>query len=115
MQRPSELCHPIAAHGVRLRDPEHRVLIAVKRDRFAMALKVLARRLKIGEGAFARDELQMHEPTCRIVDKHEQGALRPSLLKPPVFGPIDLNQLTEAITSIPRLMNVLAAILPPRP
>ena len=57
----------------------------------------------------------MHQPAGRIINVDEQGALRPTGLEPPVFRAIDLDQFTNTIATMPRLMNRLhtrPAILP---
>src|SRR5260370_42680293 len=80
-----------------------------------MALQISSRRRKIIEGALALDKLQMHQPAGGIVDVAEQGATRPAALEPPVFRPVDLDQLAQAIAPVPRLVNRLqpgAATLP---
>src|SRR5665647_2570247 len=78
MKSPAELGHSIAANRILLVDPEHTVLVGVECHRFAMALKISSCRRKIIEGALALDKLQMHQPTSRIVNVDEQGALRVS-------------------------------------
>src|SRR5664280_952581 len=70
---------------------------------------------KIIEGALALDKLQMHQPAGRIVNVDEQGALRTTGLEPPVLRAIDLDQFTDTLAAIARLMNrlhPLLAILP---
>src|SRR5674476_101665 len=115
MKSPAELGHSIAADRILLVDPEHTVLVGVERYRFAMAFKISSCRSKIIEGALALDKLQMHQPAGRIVNVDEQGALRTTSLEPPVFRPVDLDQFTHTIATMPRLVNRLQtrpAILP---
>jgi len=37
------------------------------------------------------DKLEMHQPTRRVVDEHEQRALRTTILEPPVLAAVNLN------------------------
>jgi hypothetical protein len=60
-----------AAGGTGLIDAEDTVLVAVERDRFAMRLEIFARRLKVVEGRFRLDELQVHQATGGVVDIDE--------------------------------------------
>src|SRR3954453_13172281 len=53
----------------------------------------------------------MHEPAGRIVDKHQQPALRPPTLKPPMLAAIDLNQLADALAPRTGLVNPFQALL----
>jgi hypothetical protein len=66
MQCPAELDHAIAADRILPVDPEHPVLVQVKRYRLAVALQIRSRRRKIIEGALALDKLQMRG--CGSVD-----------------------------------------------
>jgi hypothetical protein len=53
----------------------------------------------------------MHQPARRIVDKHQQGALRPAILKPPMLAAIELNQLADALAPRTGLVNPFQALL----
>jgi hypothetical protein len=58
----------------------------------------------------------MHQPAGRVVDKHQQGALRSAVLEPPVLAAIDLDQFADAIAPRPRLVNLLALLaIAPQP
>ncbi len=57
MQGAPELGHAVALDRACAVDPEDAVLVAVERDRLAMCLEVLARRLKVVESRFRLDEL----------------------------------------------------------
>jgi len=96
-------------------DPKDAMLVAVERDWFAMRLEILAGRLEVVEGRFRLDELQVHQAAGGVVDIDQQGGLRAAVLKPPVFGPVDLHELTETIAPRPRLMDALQPIFPPNP
>ena len=61
--------------------------------------------METGEGRLALDELQMHQPAGRIVDKHQQGALRPAGLEPSMLAAVDLHQFADALTPRARLVN----------
>lgn len=91
------------------------MLVGIEGDRLAVLLQIGPCRLEIIESALALDKLQMHQPAGRIVNVDEQGALRPTGLEPPVLRAIDLDQLTDTLAAIARLMNrlhPLLAILP---
>ena len=91
------------------------MLVAVERDWLAMRLEIFARRLKVVEGRFRLDELQVHQAAGGIVDIDEQGGLRPAILKPPMLGTVDLYQLSQTIASQPRLVDALQPVFPPNP
>src|SRR3954451_24437861 len=57
----------------------------------------------------------MHQAAGGVVDIHEQRALRTAVLKPPMFGAVDLHQLTQTITPGPRLVDALQSVFPPNP
>jgi hypothetical protein len=86
---------PIAAKRARMIDPEHPVFVAVEGDRLAPRFEVGASRVEIGKGRFALDKLQVHQSTRRIINEHEQRALRTAILKPPVLTAIDLHKLAQ--------------------
>jgi hypothetical protein len=67
--------------------------------------------MKIDEGRFTLEELEVHQPTGRVVDEYEQCALRPTILKPPVLAAVDLDQLANAIAPITRLVDTLPSLL----
>ena len=67
--------------------------------------------MEIGKGRLALDKLQVHQPTRRIVDEHEQRALRTAILKPPVLAAVDLDQLANAVAPGAGLMNALSPLL----
>jgi len=72
-----------------------------------MHFEIFARRLKVVEGRFRLDELQMHQAAGGVVDIDQQGGLRTTVLKPPVLGTVDLHQLTQTVASRPRLVDAL--------
>ena len=53
----------------------------------------------------------MHQPAGRVVDEHEQRALRPAILKPPMLATVDLHQFAGALAPVAGLMNALQALL----
>src|SRR4051812_44943595 len=67
--------------------------------------------MEIRERRLALDELQMHQPARRVIDKHQQGALRPAILKPPMLAAVDLNQLANALAPRTGLVNLFQALL----
>ena len=91
MQCPAKLGHAVTAECAWMVDPEDAMLVAIEGDRLTPGLQIGARRVEIGESRLAPDELQMHQPAGRIVDEHQQGALRPAILEPPVLAAIDLH------------------------
>src|SRR5215475_4669290 len=105
MQSAPKLRHSIAARRIFLVDPKHSMLVGVERYRLAVPLQIGARRLEIIERRLRLHELQMHQPARRIVDVNEQRTLRPARLKPPMPRAVDLDQLPNAISTMPRLMH----------
>jgi hypothetical protein len=67
--------------------------------------------VEIGKGRLALDKLQVHQPTRRIIDEHEQRALRTTILKPPVLAAVDLHQLANAVAPGAGLMDALSPLL----
>src|SRR5215472_17857345 len=110
MQGAAELGHPITTKRTRMVDPKHPMLVAVKRNRLAPGLQISAGRVEIGKGRLALDKLQMHQPAGRVVNKHQQGALRSASLEPPMLAAVDLHQLADALAPRSRLMDALALL-----
>jgi len=52
----------------------------------------------------------MHQPAGRIVDKHQQGALRAAIFEPPVLAAVDLHKFADALAPRARLVNLLATL-----
>src|SRR6516165_7726898 len=105
-------------------DPEDPMLVAVERDRLAPGLQIDAGRMKIGKepapglnrGRLALDKLQVHQSAGRVVDKHQQSALRSAILEPPMLAAVDLHQLTDALAPRPRLVDASALLaIAPQP
>src|ERR1700730_10864270 len=71
-------------------DPEHPMLVDVASHRLAPALEIGAGGVEISKGRLALDKLQMHQPAGRVVDEHQQGALRPAVFEPPMLAAVDL-------------------------
>ena len=67
--------------------------------------------MEIRERRLALDKLKVHQPARRIIDKHQQGALWPAILKPPMLAAIDLNQLADALAPRTGLVNSSQALL----
>src|SRR5271156_5229017 len=111
MQRPAKLGHAVTAKRARVVDPKHPMLVAVECDWLAPSVQIGAGRVEISESRLALDELQMHQPAGRIVDKHQQGALRPAVLEPPVRAAVDLNQLAGTLAPRAWLMNPVLSLL----
>src|SRR5262249_3255653 len=92
-------------------DAEHPVLVAVEGDRLAPGFEVGASRVEIGKSRLALDKPQMHQAAGRMVDEHEQGALRAAILKPPVLAAVDLHQLADTVAPGAGLMDALSPLL----
>jgi len=92
-------------------DAEHPVLVAVEGDRPTPGFEVGASRVEIRKGRLALDKLQVHQPTRRIINEHEQRALRTAILKPPVLAAVDLHQLANAVAPGAGLMDALSPLL----
>jgi hypothetical protein len=56
-----------------------------------------------------------HQPAGRVIDKHQQGALRPAVLEPPILAAVDLHQFADALAPRPRLMNPPLPLLAIKP
>jgi hypothetical protein len=80
-----------------------------------MRLEVVPGRLEIAEGRLGRGEVQGHQAAGRIVDEHQQRAGRRALLEPAVIAAIDLDQLAQARTAVPRLVDLGRALLARNP
>src|SRR3954468_2048106 len=111
VERTAELGHAVAAGCPLVIDAKDAVLVAVEGHRFAPGLQISPGRMEIRERRLALDEPQMHQPARRIIDKHQQGALRPAILKPPMLAAIDLNQLADALAPRTGLVNPFQALL----
>ena len=92
-------------------DPEDAMLVAVERDRFAPGFQISAGRMEIGESRLALDKLQMHQPAGRVINKHQQGALRSTIFEPPMLAAIDLHQFADTLASVAGLMNLVPPLL----
>ena len=95
VQRAAKLRHAITAQRALMIDAEHAVLVAVKSHRLAPSFEISPSGVEIGEGRLALDKLEVHQPTRRIVDEHEQRALRTAILKPPMLAAVDLHQFAQ--------------------
>src|SRR5262249_4911883 len=100
-------------------DAKHAVLVAVKSHRLAPGFKISTGGMEIGKepapgsnrGRLTLDKLQVHQPTRRVVDEHEQGALRATILKPPVLAAVNLHELANALAPGAGLMDALPPLL----
>src|ERR1700751_32097 len=91
--------------------PEHAMLVAVERDRFAPGFQISAGRMEIGESRLALDKLQMHQLAGRVINEHQQGALRSTIFEPPMLAAIDLHQFADTVAPVAGLMNLLPPLL----
>src|SRR5271155_4071110 len=92
-------------------DPKDAMLVAVERNRLAPGLQIGARRVKIRKGRLALDKLEVHQSAGRVIDEHQQGALRPAIFEPPMLAAIDLHQFADTVAPVAGLMNLLAPLL----
>ena len=91
----------------------HARLVAVERDRLAVAFHVRTRRLEVAEGRLGRCEMQRHQPARRIVDD-TPAACRPAPVpRTTVIAAIDLDQLAQTRAPRTRLVD-LRRTLPAR-
>src|SRR4051812_47238143 len=49
----------------------------------------------------------MHEAARGVIDEHEQRALWAAVFEPPMLGPVDLHEFTDAVTAVTRLVHGL--------
>ena len=116
-QRPAEVGHAVALGRGRV-VPEHAVLVRVDRHRLAMCLDISGHCIHVGEGVLALDHPEVHQLAGRIVDEHQQRALRSAILEPPVLRAIDLDQLATTIAAVARLIGpwpTSPSVSPPAP
>src|SRR6516165_409866 len=107
VQSSAKLRHAIAASRAGLVDTEGRMLVRVKRHRLAIALQIRPRSDKIIERRLRLHETQMHQPTGRVINENQKGALRASVLEPPMLRSINLDQLADAFSPVSGLVNGL--------
>jgi hypothetical protein len=105
MQRPPELGHAVAAVRGGVADPEDGVLVGIEGDRAAMGCDVSVGLAQVIKGRLRGHERGVHELTGGIIDISQQGALRATVLEPPVLGAVDLDQFAPALAAIAWLMN----------
>ena len=111
VQCPAKLRHPVTTERAWMVDPEDAMLVAVERDRFAPGLQISAGCMEIGERRLALDKLQMHQPAGRVINEHQQGALRSAIFEPPMLAAIDLHQFADTLAPVAGLMNLLPPLL----
>ena len=52
----------------------------------------------------------MHQSAGRVVNKHQQGTLRPAILEPPMLAAVDLNQFANAVAPPSRRFMLLRCL-----
>src|SRR5215208_874202 len=57
----------------------------------------------------------MHQPAGGVIDEHQQRALRPAILKPPMLAAVNLNQFANALAPRTGLVNAFQALLAVNP
>ena len=57
----------------------------------------------------ARNRDFFHQPAGRVVDKHQQRALRPAVLEPPMLAAVDLYQFATA-ARMPFFQGILSPV-----
>jgi hypothetical protein len=90
-------------------------LIAVERQRLAMAGDVLAGSVEISECRLGGRKPNDHEAAGCIVDEYERGACPCATLEPVMFAAVDLNELAKAGSARPGLLNLRWPQLPWNP
>src|SRR5215208_713490 len=113
--RSTELGHAVSARSVLTVDPEHAVLVGVERHRLTVALQVGPRGFEVVKGRLGRHEAQVHKTARRVVDEHQERALRAAVLEPPMLGAVDLHELADAVPAIARLVHGLEPLPPVAP
>lgn len=73
-------------------NPENAVLIAVKRQWFAMLLKILAGGHHVVKRRFSLAEAEMHQTASSIINEDEQAAFGGASFKPVMRRTINLNK-----------------------
>jgi len=104
-QGPPVLGHALVGRARRVVAMEHAGAVAIERHGLAVLFEVAPRRLEITEGRLGRGEVQGHQPAGGVIDKHQQRAGQRALLKPPMIAAVDLDQLGQARSTIPRLVD----------
>src|SRR5260370_15716167 len=111
MQCTAKLGHAVTTQRALMVDAENAVLVAIERHRLAPGLQIGAGSMEISESRLALDKLKMHQPARRVIDEHQQRALRAAVLEPPVLAAVDLHQLADALAPMARLMDALPSLL----
>jgi hypothetical protein len=96
-------------------DAENAVLVAVERDRLAVALQVRAGRREVVERGLDLDEAHLHQAPSGVVDVNQQRAHRATLLEPSVLATVDLHQLAQALAPVPRLVRLAQSLVSRQP
>src|SRR5712691_627655 len=96
-------------------DAENAVLVAVERDRLAVALQVRARRREVVERGLDLDEAQLHQAPGGVIDVNQERAQRSTLLEPSVLAPVDLHQFAQAFAPVPRLVRPAQSLVSRQP
>lgn len=104
-QRAAELRVAPGLLSAGIDDAEDTRLVAVEGDRLAVSLEVGPRRGEIVEGRLRSHEAKLLEPARRIVHVDEQGATRAPVLEPVVVAAVDLDELAETRSAVPRLVS----------
>ena len=107
-QSTAELSHAVSAGGIFPRYPKDRMLVGIERNRSAMLLQIPLQSLEIGKRALGCDKTKLHQSAGRVVDEHQKRAGWRTVLKPAMLRTIDLDQLTDMLTTVTRLLDSLA-------
>ena len=99
-----ELAQSSPELGLAVRAPRCALMGQAKDAVFVAVNEVVERRLGLHEP-------QLHHAARRIVDVHQERALRSAALKPSMRAPVDLNQLTKTRPTLPRLMDLRLSLL----
>ena len=111
IKRAGELGVPRTTDCLGSVDPKDARLVAVKGQRLAKVLEILASGIEIRERRLSACEAHDHEPAGGIIDIDNRGAHRGSILEPAMLTTIDLNELTDTGTPGSRLLDFRRPVL----
>ena len=115
MKRLPELRDAFIMRRACLIDAKYCVFVAVECDWLTVLEQISLRDVHVLERGLGVAEMHANQLAGGIVDEHQKCTRRRAALEPAVFGSVDLNQLAEAWSSKPRLMNLGLALGPRAP
>jgi len=106
IQRTTKLGVAWAAHGLRSVDSKDARLVAIERERLAVALDVRSGRFEIRECRLRARKVHDHKSAGRIIDVYQCRASRRPTLKPTMLAAVDLHEFAQASSPRTRLMHL---------